>query len=318
MPEKVHFISLGCAKNRVDSEVMLGRLEAGGFQITEAPEEAVVVIVNTCGFIESAVKESIETILEAARLKTEGACRVLGVTGCFPQRYGGDLVKQLPEVDFFLGTGSFLRVADTVQAVLNQKMIPALDLDLDPRLWTRPLKRVLTTAPGTAYLKIAEGCSNRCAYCTIPNIRGPFQSRAPELLLQEAEDLGRRGVRELVIVAQDITAYGGDLPAAYSLGRLLTDLAGLEAIPWLRLMYLRPERITPDLLETLAGLEKVCPYLDIPIQHVSATVPKSHEPPLWESGTSKTDPAPSKDLVPFGPEDYRDGRFPGGRGPGIQ
>jgi ribosomal protein S12 methylthiotransferase len=279
MSEKVYFISLGCAKNRVDSEVMLGRLAARGFPLTQDPQEAEVVIVNTCGFIESAVKESIETILEAARLKKEGVCRVLGVAGCLPQRYKAPLIKDLPEVDFFVGTEALWQIAERVKKALAGKTAPSFDLRADERLWTRSWQRTLTTPAGTAYLKIAEGCSNRCAYCTIPDIRGPFRSRAPEAVLREAAELGRRGVRELVIVAQDSTAYGRDLAAAYSLGRLITDLAALQEVRWLRLMYLRPERITPDLLEMLAGQEKVCPYLDIPIQHVSAPVLKAMNRP---------------------------------------
>jgi ribosomal protein S12 methylthiotransferase len=279
MPEKIYFISLGCAKNRVDSEVMLGRLEARGFRLTQEPQEADVVIVNTCGFIESAVKESIETVLEAARLKEEGVCRVLGVAGCLPQRYARSLVHDLPEVDFFIGTEALWHLPERVELALAGKVGPALNLAPDREIWTQPWPRTLTTPRGTAYLKIAEGCSNRCAYCTIPGIRGPFRSRDPETILREAEELGRRGVRELVLVAQDSTAYGHDLPSPYPLSRLIADLAALAPIRWLRLMYLRPERITPELLETLAGLDKVCPYLDIPVQHVSAPVLKAMNRP---------------------------------------
>jgi ribosomal protein S12 methylthiotransferase len=287
MSEKVYFISLGCAKNRVDSEVMLGRLAARGFPLTRNPQEAEVVLVNTCGFIESAVKESIETILEAARLKQEGLCRVLGVAGCLPQRYKESLAADLPEVDFFLGTEALWQVAERVKQALAGKTAPSCDLRPDERLWARPWKRTLTTPPGTAYLKIAEGCSNRCAYCTIPDIRGPYRSRDPETILREAADLGRRGVRELVIVAQDSTAYGLDLPAPYPLSRLIADLAAIEEIRWLRLMYLRPERITLDLLETLAGLDKVCPYLDMPVQHVSAAVLKAMNRPYRKAALLK-------------------------------
>lgn len=287
MSEKVYFISLGCAKNRVDSEVMLGRLAARGFPLTRDPQEAEVVIVNTCGFIESAVKESIETILEAARLKQEGLCRVLGVAGCLPQRYKESLAADLPEVDFFVGTEALWQVAERVKQALAGKNAPSCDLRPDERLWTRPWKRTLTTPPGTAYLKIAEGCSNRCAYCTIPDIRGPFRSRDPDTILREARDLGRRGIRELVIVAQDSTAYGRDLAVPYPLGRLIAELAAIEEVRWLRLLYLRPERITLDLLETLAGLDKFCPYLDIPIQHVSGKVLKAMNRPYRKADLLK-------------------------------
>lgn len=269
MSERVYFISLGCAKNRVDSEVMLGRLQAQGFRITATQEEAEVIIVNTCSFIRSAVEESIETILEAARFKEQGSCRVLGVTGCFPQRYREELVGRLPEVDFFLGTESFPGIARQVREALARAGGTTLDLQPDPGLWSRPWKRVLTTPPGTAYLKIAEGCSNRCAYCTIPDIRGPFRSRDPKILVKEAESLAARGVRELVLVAQDTTAYGADLSRPAFLPDLIRALAGIDSIQWIRLLYLRPERVTPPLLEALAGVEKVCPYLDIPIQHAS-------------------------------------------------
>ena len=269
MSERVYFISLGCAKNRVDSEVMLGRLQAQGYRITETPEEAEVIMVNTCSFIRSAVEESIETILEAARFKEQGLCRVLGVTGCLPQRYREQLVGRLPEVDFLLGTESFGGIAQHVREALTRAGGTTLNLTPDPALWREPWERLLTTPPGTAYLKIAEGCSNRCAYCTIPDIRGPFRSRDPKILVTEAKSLAARGVQELILVAQDTTAYGVDLSRPASLIELIKSLAGIDPIQWIRLLYLRPERVTPQLLKALAGVEKVCPYLDIPIQHAS-------------------------------------------------
>jgi ribosomal protein S12 methylthiotransferase len=279
MAEQLHFISLGCAKNRVDSEVMLGQLRAHGYRITETPEKAAVIIVNTCSFIRSAVEESIETILEAARFKEKGLCRVLGVAGCFPQRYREELLGRLPEVDFFLGTESFWGIARQVREALTRAGGTTLDLKPDPALWQEPWERVLTTPPGTAYLKIAEGCSNRCAYCTIPDIRGPFRSRDPKILVAEAEALAVQGVRELILVAQDTTAYGGDLSRPASLMDLITSLSGIEPLQWIRLLYLRPERVTSRLLETLAALEKVCPYLDIPIQHASDRILKAMNRP---------------------------------------
>ena len=279
MSEQVYFISLGCAKNRVDSEIMLGQLQAHGYRITETPEKATVIMVNTCSFIRSAVEESIETILEAARFKDQGLCRVLGVAGCFPQRYREELVGRLPEVDFFLGTESFLGIARHVREALTRAGGTTLDLKPDPALWRQPWKRLLTTPPGTAYLKIAEGCSNRCAYCTIPDIRGPFRSRDPKLLVREAATLAAQGVKELILVAQDTTAYGADLSRPVSFLALITSLAGIDPIHWIRLLYLRPERVTPQLLETLASLEKFCPYLDIPIQHASDRILKAMNRP---------------------------------------
>jgi ribosomal protein S12 methylthiotransferase len=276
---KVYFISLGCAKNQVDSEVMLHALQTRGFLLTQDPGEAEVVLINTCSFIESATQESIETILEAARLKTEGECRILVVTGCFPQRYGDLLIEQLPEVDLFLGTDAFLTVADQVSALLAKKGTPRIILEPDPRLWTEPHGRLLTTTPGTAYLKIAEGCSNRCAYCTIPSIRGDFRSRDPKILIQEAQGLAGQGVRELILVAQDTTVYGSDLAPRVSLNDLLAQLLTIDSFEWLRLLYLRPERITTDLLTLMAREKRICPYLDIPLQHVSDRVLKAMNRP---------------------------------------
>jgi len=274
-PIKVLFISLGCAKNQVDSEVMLHQLQTQGFSLTQEPKEAEVVLINTCSFIESAVEESIETILEAARLKEEGRCQVLVVTGCFPQRYGDQLIEQMPEVDLFLGTESFLGVAKQVSALLAGRKSPKIVLDPDPLLWAEPHHRLLTNSPGTAYIKIAEGCSNRCAYCTIPSIRGPFRSRDLNILIQEAHLLAGQGIRELILVAQDITAYGSDLAQPVSLIDLLKEFLKMDSFKWLRLLYLRPEKITRTLLELIAREEKICPYFDIPIQHVSDRILKA-------------------------------------------
>ncbi len=279
---KFYFISLGCAKNQVDSEMMLHQLEAKGFSLTQEPQEAQVVLINTCSFIEPAVQESIETILEAARLKEEGACRALVVTGCFPQRYKNQLVEQMPEVDLFVGTESFLRVAEQISAFLAGSKTAKMILDPDPRLWAKPHRRLLTTSPGSAYLKIAEGCSNHCAYCTIPSIRGPFRSRDLQVLIQEAQLLAGDGVRELILVAQDTTVYGSDLEPRTSLLNLLKNLLKIETIQWLRLLYLRPERITPALLAQMAREEKICSYLDLPIQHVSDRILKAMNRPYGQ------------------------------------
>jgi ribosomal protein S12 methylthiotransferase len=276
---KILFISLGCAKNQVDSEIMLYALQERGFSLTQEPEKAEVVVINTCSFIESATQESIETILEAARLKTEGSCRFLVVTGCFPQRYKRKLVNQMPEVDIFLGTESFPYLASHLSKLFSGKKTPKMSLAPDDGLWGNPEQRLLTTSPGTAYLKIAEGCSNRCAYCTIPFIRGPFRSRDPQVLVHEALDLAARGVREIILIGQDITAYGADLEPAISLRDLTRLILNACSLEWLRLLYLRPERISQELLDLMAGHNKICPYLDIPIQHVNDRILKAmHRP----------------------------------------
>lgn len=282
MDKKLYFISLGCAKNQVDSEMMLHQLSVAGFILTREPDQAEVVVINTCSFIEPAIRESIETILEAARLKKEGACQVLVVTGCFPQRYQNQLIKQLPEVDLFLGTESFSGLAGLLSGLLAGRKTPKMVLKPDPGLWTEPYQRLLTTTPGTAYLKISEGCSNRCAYCTIPSIRGPFRSRDPKVLFQEARTLAGQGVRELIIIGQDTTSYGTDLKQRLSLVGLINHLLRIDSFQWLRLLYLRPERITRDLLNLMAREERICPYLDIPIQHVSDRVLKAMNRPYGQ------------------------------------
>jgi len=284
---KLYFISLGCAKNQVDSEIMLYQFQAQGFSLTSEPQEARVVVINTCSFIESATRESIETIFEAARLKKEGACQVLVVTGCFPQRYKNQLAEQMPEVDLFVGTESFLTVTEQVSDLLAGRKPAKITLASNQRLWQEPHNRILTTSPGSAYLKIAEGCSNRCAYCTIPSIRGPFRSRKPQILMQEAHLLAGQGVRELILVAQDITSYGLDLNPATSLTDLLKTLLSLQTIPWLRLLYLRPERITSELLALIGREERLCPYLDIPIQHVSDWILQAMNRPYRQKDLSQ-------------------------------
>ena len=282
--KKLYFISLGCAKNQVDSEIMLYQLQRRGYALTSEPQEAEVVVVNTCSFIESATQESIETILEAARLKEEGACRALVVAGCFPQRYKKQLAVQMPEVDLFIGTEAFLSVAEQVEHLLAGKKTAKTILAPDQRLWHEARPRLLTTSPGSAYLKIAEGCSNRCAYCTIPSIRGPFRSRELEVLMQEARMLAAEGVRELNLVAQDITAYGADLVPSSTLTDLLKSLLTIQSLRWLRLLYMRPERITTDLIDLIKREDRICPYLDIPIQHVSDRILQAMNRPYGQDG----------------------------------
>ncbi|WP_459941090.1 30S ribosomal protein S12 methylthiotransferase RimO [Deferrisoma palaeochoriense] len=251
----VGLVSLGCAKNRVDAEHLLGGLAARGFTIVEDPAQAEIVIVNTCGFIREAVEESIEEILEAARLKETGNCRELVVAGCLVKRYP-ELPEELPEVDRFFTPEDIPR-------------IPALLAGADPaEPLGGPLPRMLTQLPHSTYLKIAEGCSNRCTYCTIPSIRGPFRSLPEEELLDEARRLVAAGVRELNLVAQDVTSYGLDRDDPGALARLLDRLSDLEGLRWIRLLYAYPRPFPPGVVERLGAGGKVVPYLDMPIQHI--------------------------------------------------
>jgi len=282
MNKKIFFISLGCAKNQVDSEMMLHQLTSKDFSLAQEPDEAEVVIINTCSFIESATQESIETILEAARLKKEGACKLLVVTGCFPQRYQEQLIMQMPEVDLFLGTESFSGLTGHLRRLLAGKKTLKMILKPDPGLWEEPHHRLLTTSPGTAYLKIAEGCSNHCAYCTIPSIRGKFRSRDPKVLVQEAQVLAGQGIKELILLAQDTTAYGSDLRQPASLIDLIKEILKIDSFQWLRLLYLRPERITQGLLNLIVREERICPYFDIPIQHVSDRILRAMNRPYGQ------------------------------------
>ncbi|MBI5441618.1 MAG: 30S ribosomal protein S12 methylthiotransferase RimO [Deltaproteobacteria bacterium] len=256
----VGLISLGCAKNRVDAEHLLGGLAAHGFEIVEDLAAAEVVIVNTCGFIRDAVEESIQEILEAARLKEEGACETLVVAGCLAKRYS-DLAAELPEVDHFF----------TPEDV---PMIPAL-LGGGCGVAYDPAARVLTQPPHSAYLKIAEGCSNRCTYCTIPSIRGPFRSASEEEVLAEARCLAEAGAVELNVIAQDVTSYGRDRGEPAALVPLLEKLQDIQGIAWLRLLYAYPGRFPDGLAELLAGGGKVVPYVDAPIQHVHPRILKA-------------------------------------------
>ncbi len=249
----VGLVSLGCAKNRVDAEHLLGALRRRGFRIVEDPAEAEVVIVNTCGFIRDAVEESIEEILEAARLKETGRCRELVVAGCLVKRYP-ELPAELPEVDRFFTPDDVPRIAGVLAG--------------DGREDPRSLDRMLTQLPHSTYLKIADGCSNRCTYCTIPSIRGPFRSIPEEDLVAEARVLAGQGVVELNLVAQDVTAYGLDRGDPGALARLLERLQGIGGLRWIRLLYAYPRPFPPGVVDLLAAGGKVLPYLDIPIQHI--------------------------------------------------
>ncbi|WP_018084396.1 30S ribosomal protein S12 methylthiotransferase RimO [Desulfurispora thermophila] len=258
-------ISLGCPKNQVDSEVMLGLLKAAGYDIVP-PDRARVLIINTCGFITPAKEEAIEVIMDAVRRKMQGQIELLVVAGCLAQRYPQQLYDEIPEIDLLLGTGEIPRLPLWLSRVRQGERVLAVG---SPHYdYSQQLPRLLPVPGITAYLKIAEGCSNRCAYCAIPLIRGPLRSRPRDLLLREAEQLLAGGVKELVVVAQDTTAYGRDLYGRPMLPHLLDQLAGL-GFPWVRLMYCYPEGITPQLVEVLARRPNICRYLDIPLQHAS-------------------------------------------------
>lgn len=272
---KIGLISLGCAKNLVDSEHMLALLQQAGYEITDDMNEAEVGIVNTCGFIEAAKTEAIETILDVARYKEEGALRGLIVTGCLAQRYADEIQTELPEVDAICGTGSYDNIADAVRDVLAGKKAVYMR-DMTAAALDGARDRL--TPSYTAYFKIAEGCSNTCAYCIIPKLRGPYRSRDFDLLLAEARELSDAGVKELIVIAQDITKYGLDLYRERRLPTLLRALCKLN-FTWIRLHYLYPDQITDELIEVIATEPKIVKYLDIPLQHVSKRILRAmHRP----------------------------------------
>lgn len=270
MTLKIGLVSLGCPKNLVDSEIMLGLLKESGFIITNREEEADVIIINTCSFINDAKEESIKTILELARLKEEGNCRALLVAGCLAQRYHRELLEEMPEIDGIIGTGAVNEVSDLVRRALSGEK--ASQVDRPGYLHTAAQPRIQATPPFTSYLKIAEGCDNRCSYCTIPQVRGPFRSREMEDIVKEAAGMIRQGTKELILVAQDTTRYGLDLYGRPSLDSLLEHLAGLDGLNWIRLLYTYPTLISDPLIRVIASEKKVCNYLDIPLQHASNTV----------------------------------------------
>ena len=253
---KIGMVSLGCPKNLVDSEVMLGIIKDKQLEITNDPADAELIIVNTCGFIESAKEESISTILQMAQYKEEGSCKYLIMTGCLGQRYADELFESMPEVDAIVGTDSFTDIGWVIDQVLAGKNVQ-----------TPP--RMLTTPDYMAYLKIAEGCDNCCSYCIIPQLRGPYTSRPYDEVMAEARSLAAHGVKELIVVAQDTTRYGEDLTGKLLLPQLLRDLNELEGIKWIRVMYLYPNNFTDDLIAAFAECDKVCKYIDIPLQHAS-------------------------------------------------
>ncbi|MFV0602879.1 30S ribosomal protein S12 methylthiotransferase RimO [Phascolarctobacterium faecium] len=267
---KIGLVSLGCPKNLVDSETMLGLIHEQQITITNDPAEADLIIINTCGFIESAKEESINTILQMGEYKTTGTCKYLIITGCLGQRYAEELLENIPEADAVIGTECYEDIAYVIQRVTQGERFIMLEslkkAELAPPI---PAPRILTTPDYMAYLKIAEGCDNCCSYCIIPKLRGPYVSKPFEQVLGEAKALVDKGVKELIVVAQDTTRYGEDLYGKLRLPELLSELNKLEGLKWIRVMYCYPNNFTDDLIEAFASLDKVCKYVDLPLQHAS-------------------------------------------------
>ena len=299
-PKKVGFISLGCPKNLVDSEVMMGMLTQAGAQLTQRAEDAEVIVVNTCSFIDSAQQESVNTILEMARHKTDGRARKLVVAGCLVERFRDEIQKNIPEVDAVVGTGELEKIlaaagvapaqspnspfkiltsrpegdARESQGRFSRETWDGAIADLPNYLYDETTPRVLATPSHTAYIKIAEGCDHPCTFCIIPQLRGKFRSRRFESVIAEAEQLARRGVREVTLIGQDTTCYGEDFGLKDGLALLLEKLSGIEDLRWIRFLYAYPNKITSRLLETIASHDKICSYVDVPLQHASSTVLK--------------------------------------------
>ena len=265
MAYTVGAVSLGCNKNRVDTETALGLLREKGFIITADPAEADVLLVNTCGFIDPAKEESVNTILDMAEYKTTGRCKVLAVTGCLSQRYSGDLLKDIPEIDVLLGVNQYAELPAAIEKALKAER-PCLCSD-DFSYYEHD--RVLTTPSWSAYIRIGEGCSNRCTFCAIPMIRGPYRSRNEEAVLREIRTLAAAGVREHILVAQDTTRYGTENHPHTTLPDLMRKASAVEGVDWLRVLYCYPDETNEELLDVLAETENVCPYLDIPVQHIN-------------------------------------------------
>ena len=269
---KILFISLGCDKNLVDTEVMLGMLASRGYEMTNDEQEADIIVINTCCFIHDAKEESIQNILEMAEYKKNGSAKALIVTGCMAERYRQEILDEIPEVDEVLGTTAYDRILDAVDAALaGQHEVMTADLDALPLPET---KRLVTTGGHFAYLKIAEGCDKHCTYCIIPKIRGNFRSVPMERLLKEAQDLAEQGVKELILVAQETTLYGKDLYGEKSLPKLLRELCKISGIRWIRILYCYPEEITDELIQVMKEEPKICHYLDLPIHHANDTILK--------------------------------------------
>ena len=263
---KAGFVSLGCVKNLVDTEVMLGLLQDGGVELIDDPAEADILVVNTCGFIDAAKEESLQTILQMAEFKKTGRCRGLIVAGCLGQRYQQELLDEMPEVDVILGTAAWGRIQEAVAAALEGRR--ALFIDSLTTLYDEKTPRISTMPSYSAYVKVAEGCSNCCTYCVIPSVRGAFRSRPIESVVEEVRHLAQKGVREINLVAQDTTSYGKDLYGQPNLVALLKELAVIDGVEWIRLLYCYPRYFTDELIAYMASEPKICRYVDLPLQHI--------------------------------------------------
>lgn len=271
MSKLLGYISLGCAKNLVDTEVMLGALQDNGYEITEELEKAEIIIINTCTFIEKAKEESINTILEAGQYKQYGDCKGLIVAGCLSQQYQEELFTEIPEIDALIGTGSWNRIMEAVEAIQQGQRICIMDSMTN--MYDEGMPRMMTTLDYSAYVKISEGCNNGCTFCIIPKVRGAYRSRSMESIEREVQQLAEAGVKEVVLIAQDTTYYGADLNNGTPLlSELLKRLAKIEGIEWIRMLYLYPKHFSDELLETIMTEPKVCKYIDMPLQHINNTV----------------------------------------------
>lgn len=268
---KVGMVSLGCDKNRVDSEIILGTMSKE-YEITNDPKKADIIIVNTCGFIETAKQESIDTILEMAKYKEDHNCKLLIATGCLTQRYGKELTELMPEIDIMLGVNDYKKINELILDYIGESK-KSLEVNYSDENINEG-ERILTTEGHTAYIRIAEGCNNFCTYCIIPKIRGKFRSRKMESIIKEAESLAKQGVKEIILVAQDTTMYGTDIYGKKNLHELLRELSKIVGIEWIRVLYCYPEEIYDELIEEIASNDKVLKYLDLPIQHISSDILK--------------------------------------------
>ena len=267
MRTSVALVSLGCAKNLVDSEVMIGLLSEAGFEPTTDLDKADVLIVNTCAFIDEAQEEAVDTILHLAEFRKKSRFRKLVVTGCLAQRFPEDLIAEIPEIDSVVGTGDFHKIVKVVRDTLAGKRVKLVSKK-PAFIYNDTLPRCISTPKHTAYIKIAEGCNNRCSYCVIPELRGDFRSRPIDSIVTEARHLAKGGARELILIAQDTTRYGKDLYGTYSLDKLLKEVCRIDEIEWVRVLYMYPTRVTDELIEVIASEPKVCKYVDLPLQHV--------------------------------------------------
>lgn len=273
---KVGFVSLGCSKNLIDTEIAIGVFKNHSFEIVQKPEEAEIIVVNTCGFIESAKQEAIDTILEMAEFKKNGICKYLIVMGCLVQRYSNELKEGLPEVDLFVTINEYEEFWNKIQQLCRGELCSPVNTHIqhvENRFDYE--NRLVTTGNTTAYLKIAEGCSNRCTYCAIPYIRGPYISRKKGDILKEAKVLAEKGYKEVIVIAQDTTKYGIDIYGKPILAELLEDLCKIEGLEWIRFLYSYPESITEELIDVVKNNKKICNYFDIPIQHISDNILKT-------------------------------------------